>query len=76
MYYDNYERLEIHFARSHFLCPYEECKQKCYVAFETESEMQAHISIVHSKNVNNPRIAANALLGFRGDDDDDFGAAI
>mmetsp|Transcript_17986 Transcript_17986/g.21135 ORF Transcript_17986/g.21135 Transcript_17986/m.21135 type:complete len:94 (-) Transcript_17986:215-496(-) len=33
MYYDSYERLEIHFSRSHFMCPYDSCKQKCYVAF-------------------------------------------
>ena len=39
MYYDNYESLEIHFNRSHFSCPYEECRNKCYVAFQTESEL-------------------------------------
>ena len=69
MFYDSYERLEIHFSRTHFLCPYEQCKQKCYVAFETENELQAHISIVHSTKVSDAKVSANALLGFRGDDE-------
>ena len=71
MYYDNYESLEVHFSRSHFLCPYEQCKQKCYVAFATENELQAHLNIVHSRNTRDEgKVNANALLGFRDDDDD------
>ena len=33
MFYDDYESLETHFSRSHFICPFPECRQKCYVAF-------------------------------------------
>ena len=47
VYYKEYESLEKHFAQTHFLCPYEQCKLKCYVAFQTENEMKAHINIVH-----------------------------
>jgi E3 ubiquitin-protein ligase ZNF598 len=32
-YYNDYLSLETHFNKSHFLCPYDECKGKCYVAF-------------------------------------------
>jgi len=39
MFYDHYESLETHFSRSHFICPFPECRQKCYVAFQTESEL-------------------------------------
>lgn len=47
VYYMSYPNLENHFAYSHYLCPYESCKSKCYIAFKTESEMQAHINIEH-----------------------------
>jgi hypothetical protein len=65
MYYKDYLTLEIHFGKSHFLCPYEECKSKCYVAFKSESEMISHINILHKKsNATSSVINANALLGF------------
>lgn len=71
MFYDNYERLEVHFSRSHFLCPYDMCKMKCYVAFETENELQAHITILHStNNFMEAKVNANSLLGFHGHNDD------
>lgn len=52
MYYDNYQTLEVHFAKTHFLCPYDSCKSKCYVAFATENEMKAHMNIVHKQGGN------------------------
>ena len=67
MYYKDYLSLEVHFGKSHFLCPYEECKSKCYVAFKSESEMISHINILHKKsNSTSAVINANALLGFGG----------
>ena len=63
VYYRDYESLEKHFAASHFLCPYQECKSKCYVAFATENEMKAHMNIAHTKRKTD-KIDANALLGF------------
>jgi len=32
-YYKDYASLELHFSKSHFICPYDACKSKCYVAF-------------------------------------------
>ena len=65
IYYSAYQNLENHFAYSHYLCPYEGCKAKCYVAFRTEDELKAHIDIEH--RANNKQIKANALLGFEYD---------
>lgn len=61
-YYKDYEALELHFKKTHYVCPYEACKSKCYVAFRAEQELQAHLDIVHRgiKTTNN----ANALLSF------------
>ena len=72
-YYKDYLSLEIHFNKSHFLCPYDDCKAKCYVAFQTENEVKAHLEIVHTRSGKQSTIVnANALLGFgRKDDDED-----
>lgn len=66
MHYDDYESLEKHFAKSHFLCPYDECKGKCYVAFKSEDELVSHIDMVHRRDRSEKSsvINANALLGF------------
>lgn len=71
MFYDHYESLEIHFSRSHFMCPYDSCRQKCYVAFQTESELQAHLNITHTRQSASANVNANALLGFTSDAQDD-----
>ena len=74
MFYDNYESLEVHFSRSHFQCPYDSCREKCYVAFQTENELQAHLNIVHTKKFEQKNFNANALLGFSSAAGDDDGA--
>lgn len=72
MYYKDYNSLELHFNKSHFLCPYDECKSKCYVAFQTENEVKAHLEIVHTRSGKQSTIVnANALLGFGMKDDDE-----
>jgi len=65
MFYKDYASLEIHFGASHFLCPYESCKSKCYVAFKTENEYKAHVDIIHRNK--DTKIKANTLLGFQTD---------
>jgi hypothetical protein len=71
MYYKDYASLEIHFNKSHFLCPYDECKSKCYVAFQTENEVKAHLDIVHTRSGKSATsVNANALLGFGIKDDE------
>ena len=64
MFYNHYESLEVHFSRSHYICPYDICKSKCYVAFQTENELQAHLNIAHTRKVDQAKVNANALLGF------------
>ena len=63
VYYKEYTNLETHFAASHFICPYEICKAKCYVAFRTEDELKTHLDIEH-RNDKSGKITANALHGF------------
>lgn len=65
--YKDYASLEIHFARSHHICPYEICKAKCYVAFKTEDELRTHLDIEHNSGAGTKgAFKANSLLGFAG----------
>ena len=41
-YYQDYNALEEHFRRDHFLCPDQECMEKKFVVFESEMDLQAH----------------------------------
>lgn len=50
VYYKEYKNLETHFAMTHYICPYEICKAKCYVAFKTEDELRTHLDIDHKMN--------------------------
>lgn len=70
VYYKEYSTLETHFALSHFICPYEICKAKCFVAFRTEDELKAHLELEHKKS-DKKEVKANALLGFITDDVED-----
>ena len=38
-YYEDYESLEKHFEQSHYSCPYDYCKKKCFVVFKTAEEL-------------------------------------
>ena len=74
IYYDSYDNLDIHFTRTHVVCPYDSCKAKCYVAFKTEDELKTHLDIQHNQgSTAKGKIKANALLGFerKRDDSDD-----
>lgn len=68
VYYADYENLEKHFEATHFICPFDECKAKCYVAFKTEDELRTHIELVHSfgkaTGKKDGKVNAKALLGF------------
>lgn len=68
VYYSEYANLERHFTKSHFICPLEECKEKCYVAFKSEDELKAHLDITHnfaSQQKQGKKVNANVLLGFK-----------
>jgi hypothetical protein len=76
MFYTDYASLEVHFRKSHFICPYVQCKAKCYVAFRSEDELQAHLDIAHRKSGGESGVAAPSLMGFKtadkGHDDDEY----
>lgn len=46
-YYKNYDDLEIHFRRDHFLCEDESCLGKKFVVFQSESELKRHNTLEH-----------------------------
>lgn len=41
-YYKDYNMLEHHFKRSHYLCPARECLDKKFIVFESEMDFKAH----------------------------------
>ena len=41
-YYQDYNALEEHFRRDHFLCADQECMEKKFVVFESEMDLKAH----------------------------------
>jgi len=41
-YYVNYDSLEQHFRKGHFLCADQECLDKKFVVFESEMDLKAH----------------------------------
>ena len=42
VYYLNYDTLEDHFRKDHFLCADKECLERKFVVFESEMDMQGH----------------------------------
>lgn len=46
-YYVNYDSLEVHFRKDHFLCPDRECMEKKFVVFDSEMDLKAHQLEVH-----------------------------
>ncbi|KAF1830009.1 hypothetical protein BDW02DRAFT_573442 [Decorospora gaudefroyi] len=46
-YYVNYDSLEVHFRKDHFLCPDRECLEKKFVVFDSEMDLKAHQLEVH-----------------------------
>lgn len=41
-YYENYDALETHFGKDHFLCADRECLEKKFVVFDSEMDLKAH----------------------------------
>jgi hypothetical protein len=41
-YYANYDSLEKHFKKEHFLCQYKECLDNKFVVFESDIDLKAH----------------------------------
>ncbi|XP_043724595.1 E3 ubiquitin-protein ligase ZNF598 [Telopea speciosissima] len=59
-YYKDYDDLEIHFRREHFLCEDEACLVKKFIVFPTESELKRHNAIEHGGQMS--RSKRNAAL--------------
>lgn len=50
-YYHDYAALEDHFRKDHFLCEEPECREKKFVAFKSEVELQVHQVQIHGQNL-------------------------
>lgn len=46
-YFVDYDSLEVHFRKDHFLCPDRECMEKKFVVFDSEMDLKAHQVEVH-----------------------------
>ncbi|KAK1315610.1 hypothetical protein QJS10_CPA05g00125 [Acorus calamus] len=59
-YYKNYDDLEIHFRREHFLCEDEACLAKKFIVFQSEADMKRHNAVEHGGHMS--RSQRNAAL--------------
>ncbi|GMJ09245.1 hypothetical protein like AT3G62240 [Hibiscus trionum] len=59
-YYKNYDDLEIHFRRDHYLCEDETCLAKKFIVFQSEAELKRHNTIEHGGRMS--RAQRNAAL--------------
>jgi E3 ubiquitin-protein ligase ZNF598 len=50
-YYVNYDSLELHFRKDHFLCPERGCLEKKFIVFESEIDMKHHQLEEHSNTL-------------------------
>jgi hypothetical protein len=46
-YFLNYDDLEVHYRKDHFLCPDRECLEKKFVVFDSEMDLKGHQIEVH-----------------------------
>ncbi|TKX20348.1 E3 ubiquitin-protein ligase hel2 [Elsinoe australis] len=61
-YYVDYNALEIHFRKDHFLCPDQECLEKKFVVFDSEMDLKAHQLESHPNGVTKGRDARRVDL--------------
>ncbi|XVF32966.1 hypothetical protein REPUB_Repub17cG0128300 [Reevesia pubescens] len=59
-YYKNYDDLEIHFRRDHYLCEDDACLAKKFIVFQSEAELKRHNTIEHGGRMS--RSQRNAAL--------------
>ncbi len=50
-YYVNYDSLELHFRKDHFLCPERGCLDKKFIVFESEIDLKHHQLEEHSNTL-------------------------
>lgn len=59
-YFQNYDDLELHFRKDHFLCEDEACLAKKFVVFPSEAELKRHNAMEHGGRMS--RAQRNAAL--------------
>ncbi|KAL3849627.1 hypothetical protein ACJIZ3_011509 [Penstemon smallii] len=57
-YYKNYDDLEIHFGRDHFLCEDEGCLAKKFIVFQSEAELKRHNTLEHGGRMSRSKRSA------------------
>ncbi|XP_073283767.1 uncharacterized protein [Primulina huaijiensis] len=57
-YYKNYDDLEIHFRRDHFLCEDEDCLGKKFIVFQSEAELKRHNTLEHGGRMSRSKRSA------------------
>ena len=51
VYYLDYNALELHFRKDHFLCPDKECLEKKFIVFPSEMDLKAHQVEEHANSM-------------------------
>ncbi|GAB2282126.1 hypothetical protein Dimus_016682 [Dionaea muscipula] len=59
-YYRNYDDLETHFRKDHFLCEDETCLAKKFIVFQSDTELKRHNALEHGGRMS--RSKRNAVL--------------
>lgn len=69
-YFRDYNMLEGHFRKAHFLCPAKDCLEKKFVVFESEMDFKAHQVAEHSAELSSKELkeAMRIEADFRYDD--------
>ncbi|CAI9104863.1 OLC1v1003646C1 [Oldenlandia corymbosa var. corymbosa] len=57
-YYKDYDDLEIHFRRDHFLCEDDSCLAKKFIVFSSESELKRHNAMEHGGHMSRSQRSA------------------
>ena len=63
-YYRDYNELEKHFKKDHFLCADRECMEKKFVVFESEMDLQAHRLAEHGGGATSREARLVDISGF------------
>lgn len=59
-YYANYDSLEKHFKKDHFLCQYKECLDNKFVVFDSDIDLKAHEVKEHGNSLSRHQRAKQA----------------
>jgi hypothetical protein len=79
-YYVDYNSLEVHFRKDHFLCPDQECLDKKFTVFESEMDLKAHQIETHPQGLSkdalrDARRVDMSGFQYRASHEEEFGGA-